>query len=335
MFWRLVALVLLVVVVVQLLILTVQGFIGLHKFFWLNELNLRERYGAGSWVIITGASSGQGRRFALEWASRGFNLILIGSVRTQGVIDEINANYPFAKVRFIAKNFAEAYQDGFFYEIERVVDEVGDVSVLVNSVGHRVGWMPFHEMPVEKIRDIIVTGTIVQARLIYMMLPRLLNRQLSTGRQCLIVSLTAQCIHPNFGFGSVVGNEISVPYLTIYEPTNAWGYFQMQSIIAEYGDQLDLLNITPGAVETVNTKEALADTLGVVDDVTFVRNIFKLMGNIQGETCAYWGHAASLFAVNFAPWLKSSILRATGEKIAQNYMRNLHSKSYNTAQKFV
>lgn len=332
MFWRLVALVLLVVVVVQLLILLMQALIGVHKFFLMAELDLADRYGPKSWVIITGASSGQGRRFALEWAQRGFNLILIGSVRTQSVIEEIGSYYPTVLVRFVAKNFGESYQDGFFYEIERLVDAIGDVSVLVNSVGHRVGWKPFHEMPVDKIRDVIVTGTIVQARLIHMMLPRLINRQKITGKRSLIVSLTAQCIHPNFGFGSVVGNEISVPYLTVYEPTNAWGYYQMQSIVAEYGDQLDLLNVTPGAVETVNTKEALQGTLGVVDDVTFVQNIFKLMGNVQGETCAYWGHAASLFAVNFAPWLKSSILKTTGEKIANNYMQNLHPKSYATAK---
>lgn len=323
-------------VVVELLVLLLQGCWAIYKYFWMQELDLTARYGKDSWVIITGASSGQGRRFALEWAKRGFNLFLIGSLRTMTVIQEVHKQFPHTQVRFIAKNFADAHQDNFFDDISEEIDRLpmDSISVLVNSVGHRVGWNPFHEMPVEKIRDVIVTGTIVQARLIHLLLPKLITRQGRTGNRSLILSLTAQCMHPSFGPGGLLGggNEITVPYLTIYEPTNAWGYYQMQSIVAEYGDQLDLLNITPGAVKTINTQEALEHTLGAVNDVEFVSNIFKMMGNVQGETCAHWAHAASLYAVNLAPWLKSTILKNTGQKIAHNYMTNLHAKSYATTQ---
>lgn len=57
----------------------------------LSEKNLSQRYGVGSWCIITGASRGQGRQMALKMAAREFNLILIGSLRTKQVIHEINA----------------------------------------------------------------------------------------------------------------------------------------------------------------------------------------------------------------------------------------------------
>lgn len=334
MWLRLLGLLLLLFLAVELVVLAVKVCLGVNKYFWMDELDLAERYGAGSWVIITGASSGQGRRFAIEWAKRGFNLLLIGSLRTHSVIEEIRQAFPSINVRFVAKNFADAHKDGFFDDIEEAIhsiDSLGEVSVLVNSVGHRVGWKPFHDMPVEKIRDVVATGTLVQARLIHMMIPRLIERQQKGKFKSLIVSITAQCMHPNFGPGLMVGNEISVPYLTIYEPTNAWGYYQMQSVIAEYAGQLDLLNVTPGAVKTVNTQQALGSTIGAVDDVVFVQNIFRMMGNVQGETCAHWAHAASLFAVNLAPWLKPAILKQTGEKIAENYMRNLHSKSYDTS----
>jgi NAD(P)-dependent dehydrogenase (short-subunit alcohol dehydrogenase family) len=301
-----------------------------HKYWLMEELDLPERYGIGTWVIITGASSGQGRQFALQWAARGFNLLLIGSLRTELVIDEIAQLHPNVEVRFIAKDFGQAFENGFFDEIEQAVRALpGEVSVLINSVGHRVGWKPYHEMPVDKIRDTIATGTMVQARLMHFMLPRLLNRR----KRSLIVSITAQCMHPNFALGGAcgLGNEITVPYLTVYEPTNAWGYFNMQSVIAEYGDRLDLLNITPGAVKTVNTVEALNDTIGAIDDVRYVENIFRMMGNVQGETCAHWAHAATMIAVNFAPWLKGNALRTTGEKLAATYMRKHQSsasKSY-------
>lgn len=325
--WQIILWLALVIVVIQVLLLVVQLAKASHKYFWLKELDLRKRYGEGSWVIITGASSGQGRHFALEWAKRGFNLFLIGSLRTTLVIEEIRQQYPHVLVRFIHKDFGQAYKDEFWHEIEQGIRDLpGEVSVLINSVGHRVGWQPYHEMPVEKIRDCVVAGTLVQARLTYFMLPRLIQRK--SKKRSLILSITAQCMHPNFALGCTLSNEITVPYLTVYEPTNAWGFYQMQSILAEYQGQLDLLNITPGAVETENTKDALHEIIGVVEDSVYVQNIFKLMGNVDGATCGHWAHAASIMAVNFAPWLKARILRATGEKIATSYMNNHHLKSY-------
>jgi NAD(P)-dependent dehydrogenase (short-subunit alcohol dehydrogenase family) len=325
--WQAVLWLALTIVLLQVLLLVCQLLRSCHKYFWIEELDLRERYGVGSWVIITGASSGQGRHFALEWAKRGFNLFLIGSLRTELVIKEVLERFPQTLVRFVAKDFGEAYKDEFWIDIEQTLKDLpGEVSVLINSVGHRVGWRPYHDMPVDKIRDCIVSGTIVQARLTHLMLPRLINRK--SKKRSLIVSITAQCMHPNFALGSGLDNEITVPYLTVYEPTNAWGFYQMQSIIVEYAGQLDMLNITPGAVKTVNTKEALDRTIGAVEDVVYVQNIFRLMGNVNGATCGHWMHAASLVAVNFAPWLKDKILRDTGEKLASTYMRNCHLKSY-------
>ncbi|MBT3069252.1 SDR family NAD(P)-dependent oxidoreductase, partial [Rhodoferax sp. U11-2br] len=46
---------------------------------------LAERYGPGSWALITGASDGLGKAFAQELARHGFNLILVS--RTQSKLD--------------------------------------------------------------------------------------------------------------------------------------------------------------------------------------------------------------------------------------------------------
>ena len=40
------------------------------------------------------------------------------------------------------------------------------------------------------------------------------------------------------------------------------------------------------------------------------------MGNINGTTCAYWGHALSVYLINIYPFKKDTILHETGEKIA-------------------
>ena len=51
---------------------------ALLKYFVIPRKNLAERYGKGSWAVITGASDGLGKQYALELASEGFNIVLMG-----------------------------------------------------------------------------------------------------------------------------------------------------------------------------------------------------------------------------------------------------------------
>ena len=106
------------------------------------NLILPKRYGEGSYVVITGPS-GQGKVFAQEFASRGFNLILIGSERTKKVHKELEEKHKEIKIITIVKNFCHAHQPDFFKEIEEAILSVkGDISFLVNNVGHRTAWNP-------------------------------------------------------------------------------------------------------------------------------------------------------------------------------------------------
>mgnify|MGYP003345120711 CR=1 FL=1 len=75
----------------------------------------------------------------------------------------------------------------------------------------------------------------------------------------------------------------------------------------EYKNDFDILNITPGAVITGNTGY-LKDTIFSVDSKVFVTNIIKLLGNVNGRTCAYWGHALSELVINIFPFMKNKIL---------------------------
>jgi len=114
--------ILLTLVIFQIVFIALQGIKGFHKYFLLKDKNLLERYGSGSWVVITGASSGQGYDIALSFAERGFNLLLIGSKRTDNTIAVINEKYPSVKTKVIYKDFRDAYKDDFFQEIQEVFD---------------------------------------------------------------------------------------------------------------------------------------------------------------------------------------------------------------------
>ena len=280
-------------------------------------------FGAKSWVIITGASSGQGKQFAIEMAKRGLNLILIGSERTNQTISELKASYPNSLVLFIKKDFRTAHEPNFFDEIELAIKSPlvnGNISGLINNVAYRTAWNPYHESPPEHINDSIVVGTIVQSQLTRIVIPYFLKRD----SKSFLVNITAQCIFPTFGLGEILDNNITVPYLSVYEGANAFGHYQGNSIYKEYKDakykgKIKILNVMPGAVVTENT-EYLGGTMFNVNAEKFVNSVVKQIGNYEGNTYGYWGHEFSILLVNLFPFVKNGVLRDVGLNISRDFM---------------
>ncbi len=295
--------------------------IFIKKFFFTKEKNLIKRYGKNSWVIITGGSGGQGKQFALKLAKRGFNIFIIGYKSSLKVEKEINKKFPTVKTKVIIKDLGKSYINNFFDNIENACSNI-DVSILINNVGHRTGWIPSHKQPPQDIIETIACGTIVQSRLTQILIKKFLNRP-KKYKSCIIFT-TAQCMHSNFGL-SIYPNEISVPYIGVYEAANSFGYYHACSIYKEYKNEIDILNITPGAVITENT-HYLKGTLFSTTSPKFVKNIIKLMGNVQGTTFAHWGHSISNTLVSFFPFIKNPILEKVGRKIAIDYMKRSQKK---------
>jgi short-subunit dehydrogenase len=317
-------LVLLIIICIQIITLIIQGINGIHKYFLLSELDLHDRYSAiegNPWVVITGASSGQGKEFAYEFAERNFNLLLIGSKRTELVQKDLQKQYPDIRVKVIYKDFRDAYKDDFFDEIQKEFDILNqNISILINNIGYRTGWNPYHEMDPKYIRDTISAKPIVQSRLTRMIIPIFMKRKTLKMKSSLI-NISAQCLHPNYLLGITSTNEISVPYLSVYEASNAFCFYQSSSIYKEYKNDFDILNITPGAVITQNT-EYLNSTLFSVSSTKFVKQIMKMIGQVNGNSCGYWGHAFSPFLINCFPFVKDSILQKVGENISTNFMNS-------------
>ena len=307
------------IVAYQALLFLYYIFRFIYRHFLIKKLNLIERYGKNSYVIITGASSGQGYHFAKEFAKEGFNLFLIGSIRTKKVINEIKTKHPNINIIFIEKDFRKAHHPNFFYNIKESINNInGNISILVNNVAYRTAWKPYHKMPEQLINDSITVGTIVQSQLTRIVLPYFIKRK----QKSAILNITAQCIIPTYLFGEILGNEISVPYLSVYEASNAFGYFQANSLLNEYKKynyKIDILNVTPGAVLTKNTKY-LKNIIFNVDVDKFVNNIMKQIGHYSGTCYGYWGHEFSIFLMNIFPFMKQYFLDKTGETIANDFM---------------
>ena len=276
------------------------------------EVDYTKRYGDKSWVVITGGSSGQGRQFALEFAARGFNLLLVGSKRSFDVKIEVEAAFAGIEARVVLKDFVHAWEADFFDEVEEALDAIapGAISFLVNNIGHRVAWAPHDTMPRELIHNTIACGTITHAMMTRICLPYLLDRP--DGLRSGLISITAQVVHPNFGIGIALQNDLYLPYLAPYEAANAFGFFYSNSLYREYvrnpKNNIDMLVITPGAI-------------GAVPDYEFVSNIMRLNGNVHGVWSGSWKQGLSLWLIGLMPPMKDYILHSTGKKIVTALMQ--------------
>lgn len=321
-------------------------FRGVYRFFFMKGKDLVKRYGAGTWVVITGPDGGQGRRFTFEFAEKGFNIMMIGygkrcnETRSE-VLDHLKKNnMKEVEIRVIGADFRYAAEHHFFDIIENAVKDL-DVSVLINNVGHRFGWTAYHEMPEEKINDSIICGTIVQSRMTRMILPKFVQRyekfeeakknnkesELEFETSALI-NITAQCLGSALGPSLPRGPELSLPYLSCYEAANVFGYFHGMSIHREYYGKLDILNVTPGAVLTENTYPALKTIPFACDEVTYAKNIMRFVGNVQGAANCHWGHALSVNILPIAPFMLTKTCENTGYTIAKHYKKLYESGEY-------
>jgi len=310
---------------VQIIILVASALHALYYHKLCPEVNFTERYGVNAWVVITGGSSGQGRRFALEFAARGFNILLVGSKRSLDVQREIEKLHPGVEARVLLKDFTEAWSPSFFDDVKKSLSEIpkGKIAFLINNVGHRVAYKPHHEMPEELIRHTIACGTITQAMMTRICLPHLLHRDVNVKSG--IISITAQVLHPTHSLGIAMNGDLPLPYLAPYEASNAFGYHHARSIYKEYlndpASNIDMLIITPGAVLTSNTSPILQGTVGALEDSEFVANIMRLVGNVTGVWAGSCTQGLSLWLIGLFPPVKDYVLLKTGERIAECLMR--------------
>ena len=279
--------------------------------------NLKERYGENTYVMITGGSSGQGKVIAEEFVKQKFNIILIGSKKSYIAQKELQSKYNI-DVIVIERDFSKSMELEWFDEIEQMFKKY-DISVLVNNVGQRTASKPSHSQSDEDIRKSLITGTYPQIKLTNMFIKYNKNREKKSG----IIFNSAQCMYNQFLLDQYFGfGEITVPYLSVYESTNAFGFYYANSIIKEY-PEYDIINIMPGAVVTSNTP-FLQNTFFSIDQETMGKNIVRLLGNYNGATCAYWGHELSTILIGLFPFIKDSILENVGNNINLNLNLNLN-----------
>jgi 17beta-estradiol 17-dehydrogenase / very-long-chain 3-oxoacyl-CoA reductase len=112
---------------------------GITKYCLWPRKNLYKRYGGG-WAIVTGASDGIGKGYALQLAKAGFNVCLMArnKERLAEVAAEVRSKYTVS-TKVIVQDFGKLTNEEEINELKAKIEDFvkdHDTSILVNNVGY-------------------------------------------------------------------------------------------------------------------------------------------------------------------------------------------------------
>jgi 17beta-estradiol 17-dehydrogenase / very-long-chain 3-oxoacyl-CoA reductase len=233
--------------------------------------DLAARYGKDSWAVVTGASDGIGKGYAIELARRGFNVVLVGrnEAKLKAVAQEVKQNAPQAQFRVVVADFVDAYKEGWAEEIEKQVRDL-DVSILVNNAGLGEGRGYFHTVSTGTIRDLVMVNALAHALITRALLPQLLAR---SSKSAIINT-------------SSIGGSIPAPFNTVYSSTKVFHDFFSRALSYEYPN-LDIMSCKPATVLTKMMD--VKDAPGGITVEEYVTVTLGQLGHVN-QTFGHWKH---------------------------------------------
>ncbi|KAK8210178.1 hypothetical protein M8818_003666 [Zalaria obscura] len=132
----------------------------------------------GTWAVVTGASDGIGKEYALQLASKGYNIVLVSRTasKLETLASEISTKYGSVQTKTLAMDFAQN-RDQDFEALKKLVSDL-DVSILINNVGlsHEMP-VPFVQTPEREMKDIITINCMGTLRVTQLVAPGMVSRK--------------------------------------------------------------------------------------------------------------------------------------------------------------
>jgi 17beta-estradiol 17-dehydrogenase / very-long-chain 3-oxoacyl-CoA reductase len=233
--------------------------------------NLLKRYGAGSYVVITGSTDGIGKALAFEFAKLGFNIVLISRSldKLTKTGEEIKEKYPTVLVKIVQADFTKAAEKGFFRNIYEETKDL-DISILVNNVGIDCIEL-FCELSEEFIHNMLSINVYTAT-----MLTRLYINKMAARKRSAVITM-----------GSLAG-QMPISYFNVYCATKA--FTQMLSLsLAKEHTNIDFLSIRPSEVSTGMTFNKPLDIFTITAPQC-TASILKELGRGSLESNGHWNH---------------------------------------------
>jgi len=250
-------------------------------------VNLR-KFGAkkGAWAVVTGASDGIGREFAIQLAKAGFNVLLAArnQAKLDAVVDDIAktcGNSGGVQTKTFVVDFASADEERWEALLE-VLKPI-EVGVLVNNVGVS------HEFPTdfvdtspEELATIINVNVTATLRVTSLIAPSMVSR-----KKGLILNM-----------GSFAG-AAPTPMLAVYSGSKAFLRTWSDALAAELATKGVLVEHANTYFVTSGMSKIRRASLFITSARSFVRSVLAKLA--PGTITPYWTHALVGAAMGLLP----------------------------------
>ena len=208
----------------------------LQPFLRAKPLNLLSLYGPDSYVAITGSSDGLGKALAFQFASLGFNIVLIARNPTKLALvkEEILLKHPKILIKILVVNFLDSQKPDFFEKFEKDLENL-DISILINNVALDY-CEEFLKTPVSQIESLMTVNLHPLVFLTYKLLPRLLLRK--KPRKSAIINISS------------ISGVLPTPFFAIYSSTKAFTEAFTKTLREEYKGKVEFLVVRPNFMST-------------------------------------------------------------------------------------
>lgn len=234
--------------------------------------------------MITGASDGIGKQYALQLAKAGFNVVLVSRTESklQNLSFEITSSNSDIRTEILAMDFSKNLDSD--YERLAAIIRDKDIAILINNVGqsHELP-VPYAEDPEDEVNNIIITNCIGTLKVTRLVLPGM-----SARKRGLILTM-----------GSF-GGLLPTPLLATYSGSKAF----LQNWSTALAAEVEELGITIYFVQAYIVTSAMSkvkrSTYMFPSEKDFVKSTLARIGNRCGSVgyafsgTPWWSHA--LFA---------------------------------------
>ena len=231
--------------------------------------------------MITGATDGLGKQFAVNLAKLKFNIVLVSRTpeKLAKVAEEISTKYGVL-TKTIACDFSRCHEPGFFDVIQKETSDL-DVSILVNNVGID-SIERFDELSVDYIQKTIVVNCWAMT-----FMTRTLIKKMATRPRAAVLNLSSM-------IGLFPGHHYN-----IYSASKAFSDMLSRCLAREYNN-VDIISVCPSEVSTPMTGNKPTDIWTIMpnDCVSWVLND---LGKGYIKTEGHWKHKAQSLLISLVP----------------------------------
>jgi len=276
--------------------------------------------------VVTGASEGIGREFALQLAKKGFNVLVAArnAAALDALVTEIASSCPpdrKVQAKAVAMDFSKLSDEGLWKKFAAELDGL-DIGVLVNNVGKsHVAPVYFAEVSSQEVEDILDINVNATVRVTKLVLPGMVAR-----KRGLILNM-----------GSFSGTGIPSPMLATYAGTKSFLSAFTASLAEEVKDKgVDVQCLNTYFVVSNMSKIRRANvTTPTPRD--YVRSALQKIGLSCGAlwtgrpyvNTPYWSHALLDYLMNLVGWkaLFMSYTHNLHRSIRKRYLRKLEREA--------